>query len=308
MSRSTERKIFWTLFSLTCIITGFIFGMVSTSIKVGYNNEQQSIMTMGNRGVGWHESLVDETPLPRSLDQAMAEDIGGDPWHAVRGAGAVQAGGADGGYRSVNFGVFTDGASMGNSTDGGLCSMGLPVERLKNEGDQLVKGLVTAGHCVLNDNGEMYHVDGVAPDVIRLDNYDLARNGGGHIDYSVVDVKVGNYYNVLADYAEAGYDIPEDRVPVTGVKEPKVGEKVCAWGVKSTWRCGTILWVGENTFFTDFVSRPGDSGGGVFAGNDAMGILTATTTIGNNMWVSEVQRMDAIMGSQKNIVMGNGVN
>lgn len=302
MSRSTGLKVLWTLIALNCAVVGFIGGVLLSRSQVdyGYDPAQHSIMTMGDRDVGWHKSLENETPILRSLDQAMAEDIGGNPWRTVRGA--------DGGYRSINFGVFTDGASMGNSTDGGLCSMGLPVERRKNEGDQLVKGLVTAGHCVLNDNGEMYHVDGVAPDVIRLDNYDLARDGGGHVDYSVVDVEVGSYYNVLADYTEAGYDIPEDRVPVTGVKEPKVGEKVCAWGVKSTWRCGTILWVGENTFFTDFVSRPGDSGGGVFAGNDAMGILTATTTIGNNMWVSEVQRMDAIMGSQKNIVMGNGVN
>lgn len=305
MSRSTGLKVFWTLVALNCAVVGFIGGVLlaRSQIDYGYDPAQRSIMAMGDLGAGWHESVGEETPELRNLDQAMAEDIGGDPWHTVLGAD-----GADGGYRSVNFGVFTDGASLGNSADGGLCSMGLPVERLKNEGDQLVKGLVTAGHCVLNDNGEMYHVDGVAPDVIRLDNYDLTRSDGGHIDYSVVDVKVGSYYNVLADYAEAGYDIPEDRVPVTGVKEPKVGEKVCAWGAKSSWRCGTILWVGVNTFLTDFVSRPGDSGGGVFAGNDAMGILTATTTVGDDMWVSEVQRMDAIMSSQKNIVVGSGVN
>lgn len=122
---------------------------------------------------------------------------------------------------------------------------------------------VTAGHCSVRSK--------TTPEVTpTVENYgtfvdSLVRTDGEN-DWAMFED------DTVANYAGMGMMGSEGQMPLNGVVAPHVGMNVCSYGFTTGWRCGTVTGVADESFTTNFVSRTGDSGGVIIAGNKVVGI------------------------------------
>ncbi|WP_369690296.1 S1 family peptidase [Nocardia miyunensis] len=211
----------------------------------------------------------------------MGDRIGGEPY-------AVEGGGQ--GHR-CSFG-FNGVDAQGNTID------------------------ITAGHCdpdnLVAPAAKSVHQQPVYDlrnrKIGRRLGYFEATSFGPH-DYSIIridDAEAARFRNNLvstqrlgsASPAVAGRSIAarDNALRIDGTAEPVVGAAVCKSGSTSGYACGTVLSVRqrgrlggvpghgdrpvtiEDVFYSSICAQRGDSGGPIFAGTKAIGIISAIVT------------------------------
>lgn len=150
---------------------------------------------------------------------------------------------------------------------------------------------VTAGHCSVRSE--------TTPEVTPVvEDYDafvdsLVRTDGEN-DWAMFED------DDVANYAGLGMMGSEGQMPLTGVVAPRVGMNVCSYGDTTGWRCGTVIEVTDKSFKTNFVSRKGDSGGVIIAGNKVVGITAKVKKDDDgNVLYSRGTRADHILSESR---------
>ncbi|TSE00458.1 S1 family peptidase [Skermania sp. ID1734] len=148
---------------------------------------------------------------------------------------------------------------------------------------------ITAGHCNPNQGAsgtpnaapvfELGPADVLGPQVGTFQKSRL----DGH-DYSIVAIN-GSFARQFQNNAVSVPAAPP--VFITGVAQPVVGAPVCKSGARTGFSCGTIATINQtvdvgkrvlsNGFSANLCALPGDSGGTVITGTQALGVTSAST-------------------------------
>ncbi|MBW4718121.1 fibronectin type III domain-containing protein [Saccharothrix obliqua] len=158
----------------------------------------------------------------------------------------------------------------------GGCTVGFPAK--DSLGGQ---HFITAGHC-MDENRKFpatVHSGGKWQPAGTTNTGPL-QDHSGHSDIGVVSITEPGW-NLSSSVDTRG----GPRVAVAGVTEPLVGQAVCFAGHRSKWRCGEVTRTNtasvlpggrrvDGKVFMTACAGPGDSGGPVLAGDQALGILS----------------------------------
>ncbi|WP_193241520.1 S1 family peptidase [Streptomyces phaeolivaceus] len=143
------------------------------------------------------------------------------------------------------------------------------------------KYFVTAGHCASRDEEEFWHRE--AGGIYFGERTEWWDFGEVEKDYAVIEYvndDVAAYGAVRA--AGATYEITDSRYPDDGESVKRAGAvssdlvgQVINPSVTFTFPSGKVM---KNMIETSHCAKPGDSGGPLWAGTDALGIASATNT------------------------------
>ncbi|GAB3617346.1 hypothetical protein GCM10027416_19030 [Okibacterium endophyticum] len=216
-----------------------------------------------------------------------------------------------------------------DALSGSSCSIGFTA--WTPAGDPAV---VTAGHCT--DNGDNTVTDltlptsdiaGGAPEgspvvlTAALGTFGFSQHGGpdntigtndlDSIDVAVIDVANGslNLEPEVTDWSTTA-DLSESTTTITSVGSAQINQPVAKSGRTTGNTTGTVTevngWaeIGDRIvygFGSELVGGPGDSGGAVYQGNTAVGILSGGSSIAegdseNFIWASDLQNSLAHTG------------
>jgi hypothetical protein len=181
---------------------------------------------------------------------------------------------------------------------GVLCSLGFNVQNSAGQ-----KFFVTAGHCVADGGTYWYSTANSYYLGYRYGDYDYGDDGN---DYAVIrygDTEASPYGTVLVNGAQS---------QITRTIKPTPGMRVARVGAYSADLAGTVTKTNATVVYTDGVklsgmiqtslcSEGGDSGGPLFAGDAALGILsggagtgTCTTAVSNQLtWFQPLWEVEA---------------
>ncbi|MER7559207.1 S1 family peptidase [Nocardioides sp. NPDC126508] len=148
----------------------------------------------------------------------------------------------------------------------GTCSAGFVVRSLSDN----VRYLSTAGHCVANKSGtwSTHFADNSSHDI-------GPRHNSGINDFAILEINNPTGWN-----PQPYIRIQSDQTyPITGYGSSVFGQRICFTGGFTDSNCGTVT--GglatrngiPNTYEASFCAQNGDSGGAVFASNNAYGSL-----------------------------------
>ncbi|TDC42839.1 S1 family peptidase [Micromonospora sp. KC213] len=153
----------------------------------------------------------------------------------------------------------------------GSCSVGFNVRKKDNPNSLY---MITAGHCTVGASGVSDWYDGVGQYV----GYDAGGNFPGN-DFGLIKHNNANLSKPGNVWISEG--VVRD---ITHSRDAGLGETVCHSGWKTGYRCGEVL--ARNTTanyaegrvtgldYTSFCAAGGDSGGSVFHGDAALGLVS----------------------------------
>lgn len=155
----------------------------------------------------------------------------------------------------------------------GSCSVGFNV-RKKSDPNSLY--MITAGHCTVPTNRDGYR--------------DWENAAHVYIGYTAGGFFPGNDFGLIRHYnagiAKPGTVYVGDGVyrDITHSRDPGIDEAVCSRGFTSGYTCGRVLARGKTVNYaegtvtglikTNLCRGPGDSGGPLFTGDAALGLLS----------------------------------
>ena len=170
--------------------------------------------------------------------------------------------------------VITPGGSVltvtkieGNLADGNACTVGFVGQ--KPDGTRVG---VYAGHC--GKAGQEVSADGAVIGTVAASS-----NPSLTAQRTFADPKAADWAYFTVD-PTAAQMVTGGTVKPSTVAHAKIGDRVCAQGAKSGWRCGTVTTVTGDYITTTIPAHVGDSGGALIRTSDraALGIASRATS------------------------------
>ncbi|MEC3952090.1 S1 family peptidase [Nocardia sp. CDC153] len=218
--------------------------------------------------------------MPPGLVAAIERDLGVDVGEYSRWSESTQrVAGVEVGDDAADSAVPVDGGDRFVTDAGYACSWAF--NAVDAEGNSAA---LTAGHCdaATEDHppstaeGRTFEATPAMKTGAQVGVFEKSVMDGVR-DYAIVRIADGKRDSFRNNMVRT----PDGAIPITGVGIPAVGEPVCKYGSTTGFTCGIILAVDQPDphrppirFTHTALSLPGDSGGALFSGTLAMGIVS----------------------------------